>query len=751
MAYTTAQLTSMYTFAHAGLTPSTAQSAQLAELAQLSRTGQLTDAQATYAIVNTADADTAVALQAYQFFTGKTPTQAGLSFLVNSTSNATDLNDSYYQSFSLENRYINFAQNLGLIGEGAARFSTTYASLTFAQTVQTAYETIIGSAYATAAGYNPVAAIADITSRQGYFQLLANERFGGQNQDLAVKAAVVGYIMAEAIKADVGLYAAGVNNFLTDLAADGLAQYNNDLVANYALQTQGVSPAGHVINLTSGFDFPGGSPPSVNTQGQAGDDIYIANSATLAADSINGGAGNDRLLISNTGTNFSASPFLVSVEQIELSSATGGATSIDLTNAIGVTAVVAVGGGTATGPNDVGSGAISVLNAASGLTIIADIDDSVSAGTITFGLKTDGASDSLNLVLRTTDTGGAATRQGLANLTAPGVETLTITSQRATIANTTVDANDTLSIGTLNATGMTRLVLTGDSAIAIGVTTSTTSALTTIDASAMTKGVTLGALAGGITTAAAGATITTGSGDDFVSVNVGTTPAMGALSLGSNGAAGDTLVLNGSAVGGLTVVDLSAGDQVAQIVGTANAAVQSGIENIDLRGLGGNAQVAGTAGVNTIVGTAGNDTINGLGGADIIDVQGGFDTVAISAPGQTGAGITANGALTGVDVITGMGAGDRINLSGFALAAFNGLTVAEGSAYLSGTSGAVALVTGSYVASTAVFTAGAGADLLFEYDTNGATAGGLEAVVLVGCNGGVASVTSDGSGAFTFA
>ncbi len=118
MAYTSAQLASMYSNVHIGLAPNATQSAILDEIAQASRNGQISDAQAQYYVVNTADADTAVALQSYQFFTGKTPTQGGLSYLVNSASNTTDLNDAYYQGFSLENRYINFAQNLGIIGEG---------------------------------------------------------------------------------------------------------------------------------------------------------------------------------------------------------------------------------------------------------------------------------------------------------------------------------------------------------------------------------------------------------------------------------------------------------------------------------------------------------------------------------------------------------------------------------------------------------------------------------------------------------
>ena len=749
MAYTSAQLASMYSNVHIGLAPNATQSAILDEIAQASRNGQISDAQAQYYVVNTADADTAVALQSYQFFTGKTPTQGGLSYLVNSASNTTDLNDAYYQGFSLENRYINFAQNLGIIGEGKASFTTTYSALTFAQTVQAAYEQIVGSTYATAAGINPAAAIADITSRQGYFQQVAAERMAGQNQDLAVKAAVVGYIMAEAIKADVGIYAAGVNNFLADLAPDNIAQYNNDLTTNYGAQTGGISPAGHVIALTGSFDSPGGSAPAVNTQGGSGADVYVADNASLTNDSINGGAGADRLLLTNTGTAaYTATPSLVSVEQVELSSTKGGALTLDLTNAVGVTSVVAQGGATGFGPNDIGVSTVSVLNGTTGMTVTADVDDSA-AGSVSFGLKTDGLADTLTVTLRNTDTGVTATKQGLTSLTTNGVETLTITSSKAAIPAATVDANDTLSVATLTDTAATKLVLSGDSAISLGSTGSSLGALASVDASAMTKAVTLGSTTVAFSTAVAGADILTGSGDDLVSLNVGSTQALKSVNLGTG--SNDTLVLSGGFAGGTTVVDLSAADQVSSVTGTANAALQFGIENIDLRGMVGNAQITGSAGVNSIVGTAGADTITGGAGADIIDVGSGVDTLVQSAAGQTGGGISANGVVTGGDIVTGMGAGDRVSLTALAVGVLNGASATEGSAYLSGGSGNVALVDGTYNASTGQFTAGAGPDILFQYDTNGAVAGGVEGIVLVGSNASISSVSSDGFGMFTFA
>jgi len=175
---------------------------------------------------------TTVAVTSYQFFTGLTPSSAGLDYLVSSDANPNDLNDAYYANFSLENRYINFAVNLGILGEGAIGFGAIYGSLTFAQTVDAVYDKVIGKAVATAAGFDVAAAIADITSRQSYFEAVARERAPGLDQGQATKAGLVGYVIAEAVKANVGLYAHSVGNFYLDLT-DGSGEYRVDLVGIY--------------------------------------------------------------------------------------------------------------------------------------------------------------------------------------------------------------------------------------------------------------------------------------------------------------------------------------------------------------------------------------------------------------------------------------------------------------------------------------------------------------------------------------
>ncbi len=184
--------------------------------------GQMTRAQVIQHAVQDADATTTVATLSYQFFTGKIPSQGGIDYLVSPTGgNAANLNSAYYQSFNLENRYINFAVNLGKLGDGRAGFETAYGSKTLADTVKGAYTTIFGSAPTDAK-------VADLlNSRVSYFA-----SFGGDGPNgVGTKAAAVGWLLAEAAKADVGVYSRASDAFLTDLS-DGAA-FGVDLVGVY--------------------------------------------------------------------------------------------------------------------------------------------------------------------------------------------------------------------------------------------------------------------------------------------------------------------------------------------------------------------------------------------------------------------------------------------------------------------------------------------------------------------------------------
>jgi hypothetical protein len=166
--------------------------------------------------------------------------------------------------------------------------------------------------------------------------------------------------------------------------------------------------------------------------------------------------------------------------------------------------------------------------------------------------------------------------------------------------------------------------------------------------------------------------------------------------------------------------------------------------------------MTGATGISTIIGSAGVDqfaigasstavTITGGAGLDTYAVNatgnGGF-TVAYTAIGDSPAGVYTNGAgdlRTLADGITYDGAAAqtyRIDLSALGITALNSITtIAVGSAagnLLSGTSGVLA-VTQGVLSAGFVFTAGSAdtdQDLLIQWDTNGATAGGVESVYI---------------------
>ena len=192
--------------------------------------GQRTIEQAKGEIIKLAAETTSVASLSYAFFTGKIPSQGGFDYLVSSTSpNTNNINSPYYQGFTLENRYINFSVNLGKLGEGKASFETEFGAKSLAETAKLAYAEIFGTTPSDA----KVAALLGPTAGEGSMSradYLA--AYGGDGANgLGTKAALVGWLLSEAVKADAGLYARANDAFLADLA-DG-ALFAVDLIGVY--------------------------------------------------------------------------------------------------------------------------------------------------------------------------------------------------------------------------------------------------------------------------------------------------------------------------------------------------------------------------------------------------------------------------------------------------------------------------------------------------------------------------------------
>lgn len=171
-------------------------------------------------IVRIAGNTTSVASLTYQFFTGSVPTQGGFSYLVSPTSyNPNNLNSAYYQSFNLENRYINFAVNLGKNGEGKEAFTAKYGALSLFDATKAAYKAIFGGTPTDEKTH------ALIDSRTDYFAYYGGDGANG----IGTKAAMVGWLLAEAQKADLGVMVKSNDAWLTDLA-DGSAPFAVDIL-----------------------------------------------------------------------------------------------------------------------------------------------------------------------------------------------------------------------------------------------------------------------------------------------------------------------------------------------------------------------------------------------------------------------------------------------------------------------------------------------------------------------------------------
>ena len=183
------------------------------------------------------DDTTGVATVTYQFFTGIIPDQNGFEYLVNSPDNQTDLTDAYYAGFNQENRYLNFAANLGLHGQGATEFQADYGALSFEQAVHKAYDEIVGFDNALEVGNTEAEVMSFFVSARSFYEAVATERVLPGNSQIslaeATKVVAVGSILNEAIKADLGNYAEAYESFLVDLT-DGQAHFGVNLLTAYS-------------------------------------------------------------------------------------------------------------------------------------------------------------------------------------------------------------------------------------------------------------------------------------------------------------------------------------------------------------------------------------------------------------------------------------------------------------------------------------------------------------------------------------
>lgn len=205
----------------------------------------------------------------------------------------------------------------------------------------------------------------------------------------------------------------------------------------------------------------------------------------------------------------------------------------------------------------------------------------------------------------------ATTADDVLDLNATGVETLNLTnkSTNAGVVDLAgVDGTGTASVNvTVAGTGATTLNALNTDIVSVDASTAT----------------------GGLTIAAAQRdtdvlTVKGGFGNDTI--------AMENKADVLDGAAGtDMLTVNYNAILGGIEVDLSAADQITNMDGGVNAAVQNNFENVDLSGYTGfGAVVVGSTAANAITGTGSADNLKGGEGADIITGGAGADVINLT-------------------------------------------------------------------------------------------------------------------------
>jgi hypothetical protein len=250
------------------------------------------DAQIAALAVNT----TSVANMAYQFFTGLTPYASGLDYLVSPTGpNPNNLNSAYYQSFNVVNRFIDFAVNLGVLGEGQRAFAAAYGPLSMNDAVTQAYTAIFGAAPAAAlvsSILNDQApnGLGGTETRQQYFAF-----YGGDGPNgIGTKAAMVGWLLSVAATGDVGVYAKAEDAFLADLGPDGLAHFHTNLVTTYGPQPAGQPGSAISFNHDQSVSLTAANSALQSTNNN---DVITGTAGLDVGQSVATGNGNDTVTI----------------------------------------------------------------------------------------------------------------------------------------------------------------------------------------------------------------------------------------------------------------------------------------------------------------------------------------------------------------------------------------------------------------------------------------------------------------------
>ncbi|MCK6411340.1 MAG: hypothetical protein L6Q55_02815 [Azonexus sp.] len=531
-----------------------------------------------------------------------------------------------------------------------------------------------------------------------------------------------------------GTGAAGAQTVGTiSVTATGTASPTLNITGTNALTTGVITATGGVINAsgmtasagTAALTMVTGQNTANTITGSAGDDILFGAITTGRNQTIDGGAGNDSI--------------------------TAGAGNDVLTGGEGVDTI------------DGGAGNDSIDGGAGNDRIVISADANLAAGdTIVGGEGTDTIAFTANM------TDGASTLQAISGfeileIASGATDTLTLSNFISNQTFTRVNFGDAGGGNTLTANNAGAAVtdvyllagIAGDTAVFDRLVDNTSNSLNiSARADLETTDVVTLTIDDEETVTISGSAATS----DF---HVGTLNAADMTSLTITGAA-DVLIDNAVSSTILATVNASASTGAVEVhannsvvamtmtAGSGTAEFTGGALADNITGGIANDTIIGGGGADTINAGAGDDRTTGGNSADVINVGAGTDTLVLSADAQTAVSTLATGntsatvELTGADVVTGMAAGDIIDVEGlgYTLVGANAANTLLAAGNTSLTDGLVdntfELVRGSWVAGTTTgsgtfIQSATGNDTLFVIDADQTTGGqSYEAVVLVG-------------------
>jgi Ca2+-binding RTX toxin-like protein len=374
----------------------------------------------------------------------------------------------------------------------------------------------------------------------------------------------------------------------------------------------------------------------ITVLGGSGNDIINMNGTLSNLDSIVGGDGTDTLALNNIDAGILNATIAARISGIEVLRAdAGGPNTYNAGLISGITKVVA-------NHNTNNTVTFSNLAATTELQLTATLqggDDNVTA-TLANNTTNDSIKVTIGATSSTSNTGAAA-----GTLTLNNHETITIRST----GGTTAAVN---SIAALTSSSATKIVVEGDRGLTLTAFTSSGTNLKTLDASAFTADLNMGATLTGINI-----TVTGGSGNDTL-----------------KGGTGNDSIVGGA---GNDIIDVSAGGKNTVDGGAGNDSITGGAGNDVISGGDGNDTIVGAAGNDNLSGGAGDDTLiintwTDITADDTIDGGDGNDTISTTATNVT-LNSTATSGISNVErlVLANTFSAQTVTITDVGIGAFN--------------------------------------------------------------------------------